>query len=217
MPDTPWSAVLFDLDGTLADTVGLILTCYRHTMRTHLGQAPPDEDWIRGMGTPLRVQLAAFARSPDEADAMLDTYVTLQRRIHDEMVHAYPGVPDLLAALEALGVPMALVTSRRIEMTRRTLAQCGFTRHFQVIVTPDEVTHPKPDPESVLVALARLGSPPAARTLFLGDSPHDLEAGRAAGVRTVAALWGPFPRELVLAAAPDYAIETPLALLELAP
>ncbi len=217
MSKTPWSAVLFDLDGTLADTVGLILTCYRHTMRTHLGEAPPDEEWIRGMGTPLRVQLAAFARSPEEVDAMVETYATLQRRIHDEMVHPYPEVPELLAALEALGVPMALVTSRRIEMTRRTLAHCGFAGHFEVIVTPDEVTHPKPDPEPVFVALERLGSPAPQRTLFVGDSPHDIEAGRAAGVRTVAALWGPFPRELVLAASPDYAIETPLELLQLRP
>ncbi len=217
MPDTPWSAVLFDLDGTLADTVELILTCYRHTMRTHLGEAPSDEEWIRGMGTPLRVQLAAFARSPGEVDAMLETYGTLQRRIHDEMVHAYPQIPELLAALETLAVPMALVTSRRIEMTRRTLAHCGFARHFQVIVTPDEVRHPKPDPEPVLEALERLGSPPAERALFVGDSPHDLEAGRAAGVRTVAALWGPFPREVVLAASPDYALETPLELLKLRP
>ncbi len=209
--------MLFDLDGTLADTVGLILTCYRHTMRTHLGEAPPDDEWIRGMGTPLRVQLAKFARSPAEVDAMAETYVTLQRQIHDQMVRAYTGIPELLAALEALGVPMGLVTSRRIEMTRRTLAHCGFAGHFQVIVTPDEVTHPKPDPEPVLVALERLDSPPADRTLFVGDSPHDIEAGRAAGVRTVAALWGPFPRDVVLAAAPDYAIEHPLELLALTP
>ena len=217
MPDLPWASVLFDLDGTLADTVGLILSCYRHTMRTHLGEAPPDEEWIRGMGTPLRVQLAAFARSPEEVDAMAHTYVTLQKQIHDEMVGAYAGVPELLAALETAAVPMALVTSRRIEMTRRTLAHCGFTRHFQVIVTPDEVTNPKPDAEPVLLALEQLGSPPPRRTLFVGDSPHDIEAGRAAGVRTVAALWGPFPRAIVLAAAPDYALDQPLDLLALRP
>ncbi len=217
VPKTRWAAVLFDLDGTLADTVGLILSCYRHTMRTHLGEAPPDEEWIRGMGTPLRVQLAAFARSPEEVEAMLETYVALQRRIHDELVHPYEGMPELLAALEALRVPMGLVTSRRLAMTRRTLAHCGFARHFEVIITPDEVTRPKPDPEPVLLALARLGSPPPERTLFLGDSPHDIESGRAAGVRTAAALWGPVPRDVVLAASPDYAIEHPLELLALEP
>jgi pyrophosphatase PpaX len=216
-PVTPWAAVLFDLDGTLADTIGLILSCYRHTMKTHLGEEPPDDVWIRGMGTPLRQQLAVFARSPEEVEAMVNTYVTLQREIHDEMVTAYPGVPELLAALEAASVPMALVTSRRPEMTRRTLAHCGFARHFEVIVTPDDVSRAKPDPEPVLVALERLGSPPPDRVLFVGDSPLDIEAGRAAGVRTVGAFWGPFPRDIVLAAAPDYTIESPLELLALRP
>lgn len=211
----PWAAVLFDLDGTLADTIGLILSCYRHTMRTHLGEAPPDEQWIGGMGTPLRTQLAAFARSPDEIDAMVHTYVALQRQIHDEMVRAFPGVPELLAALEAAGVPMALVTSRRGEMTRRTLSHCGIARHFDVVITPDEVARAKPDPEPVLLALERLGSPPPERVLFVGDSPHDVQSGRAAGVRTVAALWGPFSRTTLEAEGPDYLIESPLQLLEL--
>ena len=64
-PGERWAAVLFDLDGTLADTVELILSSYRHTMRTHLGEAPPDERWLASMGTPLVTQLAGFAA--DEA------------------------------------------------------------------------------------------------------------------------------------------------------
>lgn len=210
-----WAAVLFDLDGTLADTIGLILTCYRHTMTTHLGEAPPDEQWIQGMGTPLRTQLAVFARSPEELEEMVRTYVGLQRQIHDDMVRPFPGVPELLAALEAADVPTGLVTSRRREMTRRTLAHCGIGRHFDVVITPDEVTRAKPDPEPVRLALERLGSPPPERVLFVGDSPHDVQAGRAAGVRTVAALWGPFSREALEAEHPDYMLESPLQLLEL--
>ncbi len=209
--------MLFDLDGTLANTVGLILSCYRHTMRTHRGAPLPDEDWIRGMGTPLREQMRAFARSPEELEAMLLTYGTYQRAHHDAMVGPYPQVVALLEALEAARVPRALVTSRRPELTQRTLRRCGIERHFDVIVTPDDVTHAKPHPEPVLVALERLGSPPRTRVLFVGDSPHDIESGRAAGVRTAGALWGPFPRAAVEAAQPDFVVESPLELLQLAP
>jgi len=216
-PAAAWAAVLFDLDGTLADTVGLILSCYRHTMRTHRGEVLPDEAWIRGMGTPLREQLGAFARSPEELEAMLLTYGTYQRAHHDAMVSPYPQVPALLDALEAARVTCALVTSRRPELTLRTLRHCGILRHFEVIVTPDDVRRAKPHPEPVLVALARLDSPPPERVLFVGDSPHDIESGHAAGVRTAGALWGPFPRAAVEAAHPDFLVHEPLELLDLTP
>ncbi len=215
--DTTWAAVLFDLDGTLANTVGLILACYRHTMETHLGQVRPDEEWIAGMGTPLRVQMQRYARSPAELEAMLETYRSLQRELHQEMVSAYPGVPEMLAALEAAGVPLGIVTSRLPTMTHVTLDTCGISRHFQVVVTPEDVTHAKPHPEPVLVALRRLLDPPPERVLFVGDSPHDIHSGRAAGVRTAGALWGPFPRDTVVAAQPDFLVERPLELLELRP
>ena len=215
--DTSWAAVLFDLDGTLANTVGLILACYRHTMKTHLGEARPDAEWIAGMGTPLRVQMQHFASSPEELEAMVRTYGALQRELHAQMVSAYAGVPEMLAALEAAGIPMGLVTSRLPTMTHLTLDTCGIARHFQVIVTPEDVTRAKPDPEPVLVALRRLGDPPPERVLFVGDSPHDIESGRAAGVCTAAALWGPFPRETVSAAGADFLVEAPLQLLELRP
>ena len=215
--DATWAAVLFDLDGTLANTVGLILACYRHTMKTHLGEVRPDEEWIAGMGTPLRVQMRHYASSPDELEAMIRTYGTLQRELHSQMVSAYAGVPEMLAALEAAGVPMGLVTSRLPTMTHLTLDTCGIARHFRVIVTPEDVTRAKPDPEPVLVALQRLDGPPPERVLFVGDSPHDIESGRAAGVRTAGALWGPFPRATVVAARPDFLVDLPLALLGLRP
>lgn len=89
--DSDWSAILFDLDGTVADTVDMILACYRHTMHAHLGEVPPDERWLSGMGTPLVTQLQAFARSQEEGEAMLETYQTYQRSIHDSMVAPFPG------------------------------------------------------------------------------------------------------------------------------
>ena len=101
---------------------------------------------------------------------------------------------------------MAIVTSRLRHATLRGLDICGLSRHFEVIITPEDVRNAKPDPEPVLLALERLGVP-AAEALFVGDSPHDIAAGRAAGTRTAGVLWGPFPRRTLEEAGADYLLE----------
>lgn len=199
-----WDAILFDLDGTLADSISLIMRCYRHTMLVHLGYEPPDELWRRGIGTPLDVQLAAFARTDSERIAMRETYRAFQHTIHDRLVRPYPGVVDGLAALGRRGLRMAVVTSKGREMAERTMRVCGLDRLFHAVITADDVSRGKPDPEPVLKALDRLASREARRVLFLGDAPMDVEAGRAAGVRTAAATWGAFSAEALLRARPDY-------------
>lgn len=213
-----WAAVLFDLDGTLADTTELILRCYRHTMQVHLGHTPPDERWTAGMGTPLREQLKEFARDADEAARMAETYSTYQRAIHDQMVKAFPGAVDVVLAFKAAGAAVGVVTSRRTPMAVRTLACAGLEGVMDVLVGADEVVKAKPDPEPVLMALERLGlAGQEARALFVGDSPFDIRAGRSAGTRTAAALWGPFSHEALRAEGPDHFVSRPEELLELRP
>jgi pyrophosphatase PpaX len=207
--------VLFDLDGTLADTVELILSSYRHTMRTHLGEAPPDERWLSTMGTPLRDQLAAFARDPTEAAGMLETYTTFQRAIHDQVVKPFPGACEVLAGLSARGTRIGIVTSKREEVARRTIAVCGLDTHIETLVCAEHVRRGKPDPEAVHLALDALDlSDRADETLFVGDSPFDLRAGRAAGTRTAAVCWGACSRAILVAEAPDYVLERFEDLLE---
>lgn len=213
-----WKGVLFDLDGTLADTVELILTSYRHTMRTHLGDAPPDERWLSTMGTPLRDQLVAFARTPVEAAAMLETYTTFQRGVHDEMVRPFPGARELLGALSARGSRIGIVTSKREEVARRTLAVCGLDTHLETLVCAEHVRRGKPDPEAVRLALDALDLADCPHeTLFVGDSPFDLRAGRAAGTRTAAVCWGACTRAALVAESPDYVLERLEELLDLTP
>jgi pyrophosphatase PpaX len=210
----PIRAVLYDFDGTLADSTELIMRCYRHTMTTHLGECPPDEEWLSGFGTPLSDQIARFARTPEENRAMLDTYRTHQDALFDAELRPFPGADEVLAELERRGIPMAIVTSRMKRATLRGLDVCGLARHFGVIITPEDVTRAKPDPEPVLAALDRLGVP-ASEALFVGDSPHDIAAGRAAGTRTAGVLWGPFPRAALEDAAPDYLFARQEEVLEL--
>lgn len=203
-----WAGVFFDLDGTLADTVPLILRCYRHTMRAHLGEELPDERWLRTIGTPLRDQLRAFARDAGEATAMLETYVTFQRSVHDEMVRPFDGARRVVEEVAASGAAVAVVTSKRREMALRTLARCGLDDLVTMLVGADDVERGKPDPEPVLAALEGLSLLESAeRVLFVGDSPFDIRAGQAAGVRTAAALWGPFPRDVLEELRPDYLVE----------
>ena len=195
-------AVLYDFDGTLADSTDLIMRCYRHTMRTHLGQAPPDADWLSGFGMTLETQLRRFARDEAEAEAMLDTYRTYQNTIHDDLLRPFPGAAETVAELDRRGYRLAIVTSKHRRSAMRGMELCGIVSHFDVIVTPEDVAEPKPHPEPVLLALQKLGVAPE-EALFVGDSPHDIAAGRAAGTRTAAALWGPFGREALEKAGPD--------------
>ena len=208
-PAGTWRGVFFDLDGTLADTVELILRSYRHTMLTHLGAPLPDERWLSTMGTPLRTQLLDFARDESEAAAMLETYTVFQRSVHDEMVRPFPGAQAVLHGLKERGARLAVVTSKRNEVARRTMEVCGLWDAVELVVGADDVRLGKPDPEPVHRALDALElRAHAHEVLFVGDSPFDLRAGRAAGTRTAAVGWGAFERASLEAERPDYFLET---------
>lgn len=216
MVTRPPAAVLFDLDGTLIDSIDLILSSYRHTMQTHRGTPPPDSVWLAGLGTPLWTQFRKFTDDEAEVAAMVETYRTHNLAHHDRMVRPYPGVLDAVRQLHAAGRRLGIVTSKKHDGAERGLRHCGFDGLFSVVVGADDVQRHKPDPEPVLHALARLGVAPAD-AVFVGDSPHDLVAGRAASVPTAAVAWGPFPRAELVELAPDHWIETPEDLTRFGP
>jgi pyrophosphatase PpaX len=205
----PLSTFLFDLDGTLIDSVELILRSYRHTMRLHRGHEPADDVWMQGLGTPLWVQFRQFSDDPAEIEAMVATYREYNLAHHDALVRPYDGVVQAVLALRDQGKTLGLVTSKMRSGAVRGLRTAGIEDAFQVIVGSDEVTHPKPHPEPVLIALERLGAAPES-AVFIGDSRHDLECGRAAGVKTAAVLWGPFDRAHLADLEPDYWLARPV-------
>lgn len=199
--------VLFDLDGTLIDSEALILASYRHTMKVHLEEVPPDEAWLEGMGTPLIVQLRDFARDAEEARSMLRTYQAHNALMHRELLRRFPGAEEALARLRAGGVRLGIVTSKLRESALEGMRLCDLDPDwFETIVTADDPVAPKPDPAPVLRALSNLDEEPGG-AVFVGDTVWDLRSGRAAGTATAAALWGPFPRETLEAEAPDYLLE----------
>jgi pyrophosphatase PpaX len=195
-------ALLFDLDGTLIDSIGLLLDCMRFAF-TGRERAPTTAQWVAGIGTPLRTQLAEWCDDDADVAAMVDRYREYQDLHLERLTTAYPAVLDTLAWARSEGHPIALVTSKGKGMTARSLGHVGLAEAFDAIVTYEETQRHKPEPDPVLLALERLGvEPPHA--LFLGDSPHDMHSGRAAGIYTAAALWGPFTRSELAPAGPDY-------------
>jgi pyrophosphatase PpaX len=116
--------------------------------------------------------------------------------------------------LHAAGHPQAIVTSKTGWLARRGLDHVGLAAHFDVIIGCDSCDRHKPDPEPVLKALSVLGYEPH-EAVFVGDSVHDMAAGNAAGVTTIAALWGPFSREELTASSPSYFLEGMADLPEL--
>ena len=203
-----YTTFLFDLDGTVLDSIELILRSYRHTLETHLGIVPPDELWLKGLGTPIWVQLRHWTEDPDQIAAMVETYRTYNMEHHDALVRPYDGIVTVVEELKARRRLIGLVTSKARSGAERGLEVTGLAPSFDVIVAADEVVHPKPHPEPVLLALERLHARPAD-AVFIGDSRYDIECGHAAGVGTAAALWGPFGREDLEDLDPDHWLEQP--------
>ena len=206
----PIRTAVFDLDGTLINSLDLIVASYRHTMETHRGRRLPDHLWISGVGTPLAVQMLGFAESQEEAEAMVETYQEHNLANHDRLVRPYAGVREAVGALRDRGIRLAIATSKRATATGMGLRACGLPESwFEAVVTAEDVERPKPDAEPVLRALELCGEPEPSMAVYVGDSVHDMKSGRAAGVTTAAVLWGPNDRATLAPTEPDIWLTSP--------
>lgn len=195
-------AILFDLDGTLVDTVPFILAAVRHAFEGH-PRCPTDAEWIAGIGTPLRLQLESFAASPADVPRLLERYRAFWLAEHDARTRCFPGALEVVRTLAAAGHPLGVVTAKIEEGALRTLRHTALLPYVGAVVAADSCARAKPHPDPVLLALERLDRRPD-EAVFVGDSPHDLAAGRAAGTLTGAALWGACHRDVLSGEDPDF-------------
>lgn len=209
---TGFDPVVFDLDGTVVDTVELIVESFRHATRAVLGRTLPDDVILAGVGRPLMVQMRRLSAS--HAQELFDTYREYNHRRHDELVKGYDGMAGLLEGLRAAGKRLGIVTSKSADTTRMAFRAVDLEEHFDVVVTAGDTDEHKPSPTPLRLCLERLGAVPEG-SLYVGDSPVDVEAGRAAGMATAAVAWGVFGREALLAVGPDFWVEEPGELLDL--
>jgi pyrophosphatase PpaX len=207
--------VLFDLDGTLADTIPLLLASMRAAYAAVGGQGPDDRVWLRRMGTPLRAQFMHFeSGNLDRVEALISVYREWQVANLAALVREYDGVRELLVALQAVGHPIAVVTGKGDWMARLTLKQVGLLDPFEIIVGAEATTRHKPDPDPLLIGAERLGVA-VGGCLYVGDAPNDVLAARAAGMVDVWAAWGPFHAAELEPFAPTHTVHGPADVMTL--
>ena len=206
--------VLFDLDGTLIDSGPMIMASMRHASVTVLGREPDEEKVRAAIGGP---GLVAQMR---ELDPVLVDELVASYRAHNEPLHAtleaFDGVLELLPLLRQRGHRLGIVTAKRVATVHLAFERFPvLAETTEVLVGAEDTVRHKPDPDPVLEALARLGARPED-AVYVGDSPFDIRAGKAAGTFAVAVGWGGIhPDERLLREEPDALVHTTEELLEL--
>jgi pyrophosphatase PpaX len=195
---------LFDLDGTILDTTELIFQSFEHAFREGLGQTVTREELLVHFGRPLIEQFHTMCPHlhDSERQHLVDLYLAHNESLHDDYISVVPGAPDGLQRLYEAGYPLGIVTSKRKNLTVHGLQLFGLDKLFDVIVHMDSTVRHKPDPDPVLHALNLIGGLPVS-SAYVGDSPYDVMAGRAAGVRTVGFVYNTFSAPMLRQAGAD--------------
>jgi pyrophosphatase PpaX len=204
-----WPVVLFDLDGTLADTIPLIVASYNHAFRTVLGRERAEEEIRSWIGRPLLESFAAAA--PEQAVELDRVYRDWNIAHTDELLREYPGVPALLRDLTAAGLRLGVVTSKRRQTALLTLRGVGISELVELLAGLEDTERHKPYPEPLLHAAECLGVDPAS-CVYVGDAAVDVAAARAAGMGAVAVTWGAGARTDLESAGPDALADSTEAL-----
>jgi pyrophosphatase PpaX len=198
--------VLFDFDGTIVDSGAIILASFRHATRTVLGQSPPDDELrARVGGSSLQAQMQEI--DAERVDELVRIYREHNEPLHDTL-ECFTGMLDVFDRLHAEGRRLGIVTAKRRATLEIAFARLPLRDYFEVVVGSEDTTRHKPEPEPILHALAQLGARPED-AVYVGDSPYDIGAARAAGVHAIGVTWGGI-HELEDA---DVLVDTPEELL----
>ncbi|MFN2322433.1 MAG: HAD family hydrolase [Trueperaceae bacterium] len=191
-------AIVFDLDGTLVDSLPDIIGSFQDAFADQGLVAPAAEAVRSRVGLPLDVMYADFAPR-ERVAALVDAYRRIYPQRFTRTSRPFPGVPELLAELRGHGFQLAVATTKRSDMATRFVAAMGLADALDHVQGTDGFPH-KPAPDVVHRALAALD---ADGTWMVGDTTHDVGAGKAAGLATFAVTWGTHDAVALAEAAPD--------------
>lgn len=203
-------AVLFDLDGTLINSIPLIRLTFENVFEDM--KIP----WAGGevlntIGLPL--VKVALHYAPGRAQEFLRRYSEFQKTRHDKLIKLFPGTLEMLGMVKAMGCLTGVVTSKRRAPALEGMAITGIDKFIEVAVTVEDVVNPKPSPEPVFKALELVGARPG-EAYYVGDSWYDVQAGKQSGVTTLAVTWGMATREQLTEYQPDGIVDSWEELME---
>lgn len=204
--------IIFDFDGTLMDTNEIIRLSLNELSLKYKGKPLSQRDLLTVWGQPLEKQMAGIGGG--DVNEMIEFYRDFYNRHRDGLTRIFNGVEDMLRSLSSEGVSMGIVSSKGTGGIRHGLEKFNLSKYFSVVLSKYDVQRHKPDPEGLVKAMALLGSS-SSDTLYVGDSLHDLQAAKNAGLPFVLVAWSAADLESLKALHPNYVIETPAELLDI--
>jgi len=187
-----WPVVLFDLDGTLANSIDLIVASYDHAFSTVTGRRVTHDEACQWIGQTLP---QTFKTQDPAHAAELEAEYRVYNNANLHQITSYPGMKQLLAALRDAGCATGVVTAKGRNAAAKSLAQIGLDGLIEVLCSREDTDAHKPDPAPLLAALDKLGRPPIEDAVYVGDAVWDLLAAQAAGMAGVAVTWGAGQRD----------------------
>lgn len=207
---TRFDAVVFDLDGTLADTFPTVLRIFNRLMLERTGREWQLEELIPYFGPPESVMIKRMFPRAEEHEPMIADYYRLSREDGRD-IKPFAGIRQLVHGLRNAGVKLGVYSGASTEAARIRVGHAGLLDFFDEVLGGDAVSKYKPHPEGLLKLIERFEVDPGA-TAYIGDMVADVEAGRSAGATTVAVTWGAGTRDALFAAKPDHLIDDPQML-----
>lgn len=203
---------LFDFDGTLVDTNDAVISILHETAIHYRGYGFTDEELEAIIGKPLIEQMSLL--SEENAEELMAYYRAAYRLVRDEKTKAYPGVKEMLISLKAAGIKIGIVSNKGRNGIDHGLALLGLSALIDVSVSKDDVTLSKPHPEGIYKALALVNHSMEKpwEVVFVGDSGHDIETGKRAGVQTILVDWTLLDKDNLLRLEPDFLAQSPEAI-----
>ncbi len=200
-----YDVVLYDFDGTLLDTVPVIMESFRIAFLEVTGHEEDKDYLLSTIGLPLAKAFAHY--EPDVQKALMESYTLANRRLIKTAVRSFEGVEEGLSALKRMGVRQGVVTSKQREPAIISMRQFGLDVYFDTIVTREDTSVHKPNPEPLFLGMKNLGIEDVSRVLYVGDSVHDLRCATNAGMDSAAVNWTYMPKEDLAAEKPKYWLE----------